>query len=101
MGERSRFYRLMRRKTIRQLASECGCSPDTIWRLENGRSRPTLGTLRRVADALNVGWWDLWVNPLPERPEGVPAPPGRGRPRRGGDRAPPSGARRSGGGGLR
>ncbi len=74
MGERARFYRLLRRKTIRQLASECGCSPDTIARLENGRYRPTLDTLRRVADALNVGWWDLWVNPLPETPEGVPAP---------------------------
>ena len=76
MGERARFYRLLRRKTIRQLASECGCSPNTIWRLENGRCVPTLDTLRRVADALDVDWWDLWVNPLPEGPEDVPAIPG-------------------------
>ncbi len=75
MGERARFYRLLRRKTIRQLASECGCSPNTIWRLENGRCVPTLDTLQRVAAALNVDWWDLWVNPLPERPEDAPATP--------------------------
>ena len=75
MGERARFYRLLRRKTIRQLASGCGCSPNTIWRLENGRSVPTLNTLQRVADALNVDWWELWVNPLPEWPEDVPVTP--------------------------
>ena len=76
MGKRARFYRLLRRKTIRQLASECGRSPNTIWRLENGRAVPTLDTLRRVADALDVDWWDLWVNPLPERPEDAPASSG-------------------------
>ena len=75
MGEKVRFYRLLRRKTIRQLASECGCSPDTIWRLENGRSEPRWRTQRHIAEALGIDWWDLSVNSLPERPEDVsPAP---------------------------
>jgi transcriptional regulator with XRE-family HTH domain len=71
-GDKVRFYRLIRRKTMRQLAAESGCSLDTIWRFENGRSRPNLSTQNRVAHALGVDWWDLVAEPLPERPEDVP-----------------------------
>jgi transcriptional regulator with XRE-family HTH domain len=74
IGEKVRFYRLIRRKTMRQLAAESGCSLDTIWRFENGRSVPRWSTQNRVAHALGVDWWDLAAESLPERLQDVPEP---------------------------
>lgn len=76
IGEKVRFYRLLERKTMRQLAANSGCSLDTIWRLENGHSNPRYDTMGRVAKALGVSWQDLYVEPLPKKPEQVA---GRGR----------------------
>ena len=72
MGERIRFYRLLRRKTMRELAHESGCSLHTIWRTETGRNQPRSETQRRIAGALGVNWWAIRVDPLPKAPEELP-----------------------------
>lgn len=74
VAERLRFYRLLRRKTIRDLAEESGCSKDTIWRIENGRGDSRTETLQRLAEALGLEWFDL-LGPAPKRPEDVPPAP--------------------------
>jgi transcriptional regulator with XRE-family HTH domain len=74
LAERVRFYRLLRRKTMRELASESGCALDTVWRIENGRGGTRSETQHRLADALGVEWTDL-IGPAPERPEDVPPAP--------------------------
>ncbi len=71
MGERIRFYRLLRRDTMQQLADRAGVSLRTIWRAETGRSRPHYRNQERIAAALGVDVWDISVNPLPSKPEQV------------------------------
>src|SRR5215212_9001011 len=69
MGEKIRFYRLLRRMTMQELADAAGCSLHTIWRAETGRTQPHFKTQQRIAQALGVNWWAISVDPLPETPE--------------------------------
>lgn len=69
LGERIRFYRLLRRKTMQELADESGCSLHTIWRTESGRNQPRYKTQERIADALEVDLEALDAGPLPQAPE--------------------------------
>lgn len=69
MGEKIRFYRLLRRMTMQEVADAAGCSLHTIWRAETGRNAPRSDTQKRIARALGVDWWAIYADPLPETPE--------------------------------
>ena len=47
------------------LAKKAGISPKTLYNLLNGRHAPQLDVLTKIADALEVELWQLW---LPEFP---------------------------------
>ena len=51
--------RLKRGLSLRQLARLSGISWMTIWRIEQGKTEPTVATLRKLAQALNVAIVDL------------------------------------------
>jgi transcriptional regulator with XRE-family HTH domain len=46
--------RLKKGWSQRDLAFECGKEPQSIERVENGKSNPTIFYLKELADALNV-----------------------------------------------
>ena len=58
-GARLREARLRRMLTLRELAARTGVGFDTISRIETGRQRPRISTLRRLAEALGVEAEDL------------------------------------------
>ncbi len=54
LGERIGELRLKKGWSQRDLAFECGKEPQSIERVENGKSNPTAFYLKELADALNV-----------------------------------------------
>jgi transcriptional regulator with XRE-family HTH domain len=52
--EKLRVERHVKRMTLRQLASRSGISIKHLCNIENGKSQPSLETLRKIADALGV-----------------------------------------------
>ena len=53
-GELIRRTRKLKNLTQKQLGDLCGMADSAIRRYESGRGNPTLGTLQRIADALQV-----------------------------------------------
>jgi len=53
-GERLTKARLKRKQTRAEFADTCGLHYDAILKLERGDRKPTLGTMRTIADALGV-----------------------------------------------
>jgi transcriptional regulator with XRE-family HTH domain len=51
---RLRQLRTSRELSLRKLAEQAGCTHPYLVDLEHGRSEPTLGLLRRLAQALGV-----------------------------------------------
>lgn len=62
-GERLREVRLARGMSQRQLSMACTLSQPFISDAEQGRSNPTLATIRELADALEVPAADLLLPP--------------------------------------
>ena len=54
LGLRIRAHRRLRRKRLRDLAEQAGCSESLVSRIENGLAMPSLSTLHRLAKALGV-----------------------------------------------
>jgi len=54
VGERIRSLRQKREMTLQQLSEQAGVSIGMLSQMERGRSSPTIRTLQRVADALEV-----------------------------------------------
>lgn len=52
-------YRLEKGLTQKELGELCGMADSAVRRYENGRSNPTLETIKKFADALNVFITDL------------------------------------------
>jgi transcriptional regulator with XRE-family HTH domain len=54
LGLRVRAQRRLRRKRLRDLAEQAGCSESLVSRIENGLVMPSLSTLHRLAKALGI-----------------------------------------------
>jgi transcriptional regulator with XRE-family HTH domain len=65
VGSRVRALRKTRRLTLRELADHAGLYHTTISELERGVTDPSLDTLQRIADALQVSI-SVFVDPKTE-----------------------------------
>ena len=54
IGEEVKRWRMRRAMTQIQLAERCGLSPATIVRIERNQREPQPGTIRKLADALDI-----------------------------------------------
>lgn len=52
IGDRIRLLRLQQRRTLENLARECGYSKSLLSKIENGRVLPSVGALVRIAGVL-------------------------------------------------
>ncbi len=60
VGERLRVIRSMRRQTLREVAERAGLSESFLSQVERGRSSASIGSLRRIAEALGISIADLF-----------------------------------------
>jgi transcriptional regulator with XRE-family HTH domain len=60
VGERLRELRRFRRCTLRTVAERSGLSESFLSQVERGRSSASIGSLRRIAEALGVSMADLF-----------------------------------------
>lgn len=66
LGERLRALRLLRRRTLREVATAAGVSESFLSQVERGRSSASVATLQRLATALGIEVSDLFAsNGLP------------------------------------
>jgi transcriptional regulator with XRE-family HTH domain len=68
LGERLKAIRLLRRRTLKDVAAAAGVSESFVSQLERGRSSASVATLQRLAAALGIEISDLFA------PEGLPRP---------------------------
>src|SRR5436190_7616913 len=68
VGERLRELRRSRRCTLKTVAERSGLSESFLSQVERGRSSASIGSLRRIAQALGVSIADLF------EPDGAPGP---------------------------
>lgn len=54
LGQQIRQVRKTRGLTLQQVARKVGLTPGAISLIEHGRSNPSVGTLKRIADALGI-----------------------------------------------
>lgn len=54
LGERLKYLRLGRKLTQKDLAENSGVSQSTIAQIETGRKDPSITTLRKLSDALDM-----------------------------------------------
>lgn len=60
IGENIKKLRIEKGLTQKQLGDLCGMADSAIRRYESGRGNPTEKTLKRIAAALNVPWYELY-----------------------------------------
>jgi transcriptional regulator with XRE-family HTH domain len=66
LGERLRAIRLLRRRTLKEVANAAGVSESFLSQLERGRSSASVASLQRLAGALGIEVSDLFAaNGLP------------------------------------
>jgi transcriptional regulator with XRE-family HTH domain len=68
VGERLRVLRGFRRLTLRAVADRSGLSESFISQVERGRSNASIGSLKRIAEALGVTMADLFGSDGPPGP---------------------------------
>ena len=68
LGRRLHARRAWQGRTLAAVAMQAGLSVPYVANLENGRGNPTLGSLHRLADALDIRLSELLADP-----DGVPA----------------------------
>jgi transcriptional regulator with XRE-family HTH domain len=68
LGERLKALRLLRRKTLKDVADAAGVSQSFVSQLERGRSSASVATLQRIAAALGMEISDLFAA------DGLPRP---------------------------
>jgi transcriptional regulator with XRE-family HTH domain len=77
LGARVRELRRVRGLTLKALGREAGLSHPFLSQLERGLARPSVGSVERIAQALEVPVSSLWTRPplekaiLVRRPEGA------------------------------
>ena len=69
VGVRLRELRGLRRLTLREVAERADLSESFLSQVERGRSSASVGSLRRIADALGVEISDLFAPLVPTRPK--------------------------------
>lgn len=77
IAQRVREHRLLLSLTVAQLAESSGISKGMLSKIENGHASPSLGTLARVAAAVNVPVTSLFRG-LEEEHDALYVPAGRG-----------------------
>ena len=66
VGERLRAIRLLRRRTLKEVAEAAGVSESFVSQLERGRTNASVASLQRIATALGIEVSDLFAsNGLP------------------------------------
>jgi transcriptional regulator with XRE-family HTH domain len=68
VGKRLRAIRVARRRTLREVADGAGLSESFLSQVERGRTSASIGSLRRIADALGVSMADLFQQSGPGEP---------------------------------
>jgi transcriptional regulator with XRE-family HTH domain len=68
LGERLKAIRLLRRRTLKDVADAAGVSESFVSQLERGRSSASVATLQRLAAALGIEISDLFAADGPPRP---------------------------------
>src|SRR5437868_4442387 len=68
LGERLRAIRLLRRRTLKEVAGAAGFSESFLSQLERGRSSASIASLQRLASALGVEVSDLFATDDLSRP---------------------------------
>jgi transcriptional regulator with XRE-family HTH domain len=68
VGERLRAIRVLRRRTLKEIASGAGVSESFLSQLERGRTSASVATLQRLASALGIDVSDLFAT------DGLPRP---------------------------
>jgi transcriptional regulator with XRE-family HTH domain len=68
LGERLKAIRLLRRRTLKEVAEAAGVSESFVSRLERGRTNASVATLQRLAAALGIEVSDLFAS------DGLPRP---------------------------
>src|SRR3954464_12317148 len=61
LGERLRAIRLLRRRTLKEIAGAAGISESFLSQLERGRTNATIATLQRLSTALGIDVSDLFA----------------------------------------
>jgi len=59
IGQNIRKYRIKQGFTQLDLAAMCGFEEPSVWRLENGKTNPTIKTLLKISKALDIKLTDL------------------------------------------
>lgn len=72
VGERIREERMLRGRSVRQLARDVGVSASLISQIENGRSRPSVSTLYAIAQALGISIEDVFDTAVEAAPASAP-----------------------------
>lgn len=62
VGERLRAIRMLRRRTLREVAEAAGVSESFVSQLERGRSSASVATLQRLAAAVGIEISDLFAH---------------------------------------
>ena len=65
IGERLRAIRLLRRRTLKEIATAAGISESFLSQLERGRTNATIATLQRLSSALGIEVSDLFATDAP------------------------------------
>jgi transcriptional regulator with XRE-family HTH domain len=68
VGDRIRALREMRQLSLRAVADEAGMSTSFVSQLERGRTSASIGSLRRIAQALGVSIADLFAEDVDAAP---------------------------------
>src|SRR5437763_1374412 len=68
VGERLRSIRRLRRATLRTIAERAGVSESFLSQVERGKASASIGSLRRIANALGVTVADLFEPSAPPAP---------------------------------
>ncbi len=63
---RARELRLERMMSLTATAARAGMSPAALSRIETGQVSPTLPTIERIARAMGVEVYELFIRPAPE-----------------------------------
>ena len=68
VGERLRSIRRLRRATLRTIAERAGVSESFLSQVERGKASASIGSLRRIANALGIAVADLFEPSAPPAP---------------------------------
>lgn len=68
LGDRIRAFRRLRRMSLRAAATRAGVSPSFLSQLERGHTSGSIGSLRRIAQALGISIADLFHDDRPVAP---------------------------------